>query len=106
MPELASLLPIIAIALVFWLLLIRPASRRQKAQASMQSALSVGDQVMLTSGIFATVISFGEEDRLHVAIASGVTVEVVRGAVAKIVTPTAIDERNDGAEDDVRSDEE
>ena len=52
MQELASLLPIIGIALLFWLLIIRPQSKRQKAVQSMQAGLQPGTEVMLTSGIF------------------------------------------------------
>ena len=49
MEGLVSLLPLVAIALLFWLLIIRPQSRRQKEIARMQGALAVGDEVMLTS---------------------------------------------------------
>lgn len=84
MPELASLLPIVGIALLFWLLIIRPASRRQKELARMQAALSTGDEVMLTSGIFGRLISTGD-DHLTVEIADGVAVKIARGAVAQVV---------------------
>ena len=47
MQELASLLPLVAIGLLFWLLLIRPQSRRQRDVRQMQAALNVGDHVML-----------------------------------------------------------
>ena len=92
MQELASLLPIIGIALLFWLLIIRPASKRQKAQARMQGALSVGDDVMLTSGIYGRVTAT-EDDRLHVEVAPGVTIKVARGAVASVVEQPAAPER-------------
>ena len=46
-------LPLVGIVLLFWLFIIRPQSRRQKELRSMQSSLSVGDDVMLSSGIFA-----------------------------------------------------
>jgi preprotein translocase subunit YajC len=82
--ELASLLPLVAIALLFWLLIIRPASRRQKDQARMQSALNLGDRVMLTSGIFGTVTELAD-DRLEVEIAPGVVVTVARGAIGSVV---------------------
>jgi preprotein translocase subunit YajC len=83
-PELVSLLPIVGIALLFWLLIIRPASRRQKELTRMQSALKVGDEVMLTSGIFGTLTSVDGE-HLHVRVAEGVTVKVARGAIASVV---------------------
>ena len=57
MDQLVSFLPLVAIALLFWLLVVRPASRRQKAVARLQADLQVGQRVMLSSGIFATVRS-------------------------------------------------
>ena len=51
----------------------------------MQSSLTVGDEVMLTSGVFATVQSV-EDDHAGVEIAPGVTIKVARGAIGSIVT--------------------
>ncbi|WP_181311147.1 preprotein translocase subunit YajC [Nocardioides campestrisoli] len=76
-------LPLVAIALVFWLLIVRPAGKRQKEIAKLQAALKVGDRVLLSSGIFA-VVRETSEDRVRVEIADGVVVEVARGAVAAI----------------------
>ena len=83
MPELARLLPFVAIALIFWLLVMRPASRRQKEIARLQAGLDVGDKVMLSSGIYG-VIGAIAEDRVHVQVADGVVLEVARGAVASV----------------------
>jgi preprotein translocase subunit YajC len=91
-----SLLPLVAIALLFWLLIIRPASKRQKDQARMQSAVTVGEQVMLTSGIFGTVTEL-TDDGLLLEIAPGVVVRVARGAVGSIVQREESEiEPNDG----------
>jgi len=82
---LAQLFPFVLIALLFWLLLIRPASRQRKQAAEMQASLAVGDQVMLTSGVFATVHGFDEERaRLLVEVAPGVVLQVARAAVASV----------------------
>lgn len=86
MPELVSLLPLVGIALLFWLLLIRPAQRRQKELARMQGSLKTGDEVMLTSGIFGTLRET-EEDHVRVEIAEGVTVKVARGAIGSVAQP-------------------
>ncbi len=84
MPEsLATLLPILAIALIFWLLIVRPASRRQKQIARLQSGLNVGDQVMLSAGIYG-VITAATADRVHVLISDGVVIEVARAAIASV----------------------
>lgn len=83
MPELVSLLPLVGIALLFWLLIIRPASRRQKELTRMQASLEVGDEVMLTSGVFGTLREIDGE-HVRVEIAEGVTIKVARGAVGTI----------------------
>ena len=85
MAELASFLPLIAIVALFWLLVIRPASRRQKNLSRMQSSLEPGNRVMLSSGIFGTIRRI-VDDRVHVEIAPGVEIEVVRGAIGSVDT--------------------
>ncbi len=91
MGEYAGLLPIVAIALLFWLLIIRPASRRQRELRTMQGSLSVGDEVMLTSGVFAFVVEIAD-DHLLVEIAEGVTIKVARGAVGQIIQQPLVDD--------------
>jgi preprotein translocase subunit YajC len=77
-------LTLVGFALILWLLLIRPQARRQRELRHMQSTLEVGDEVLLTSGVFATVRDL-EEDVAHVEIADGVTIKVARGAVGQLV---------------------
>ena len=84
MQEVTPLLFLVGIALLFWLLLVRPQSRRQRELAHMQSALEVGDEVMLTSGVYGTVRDL-DDTVVHVEIASGVTIKVVRGAIGQVV---------------------
>ncbi len=84
MQELVSLLPLVAIALLFWLLVIRPAQRRQKQVARMQGDLAVGDDVMLTSGVFGTLRGLAD-DHVRVEVAEGVVLKVARAAVGSVV---------------------
>jgi preprotein translocase subunit YajC len=86
--ELASLLPLVAIALLFWLLLIRPASKRQRDVRLMQASLAVGDEVMLTAGIYGVLRSL-DDDRVQVELAPGIVVEVARGAIGQKVPSSA-----------------
>ena len=53
---LASFVPLILIMAVFYWLLIRPQQKRAKAHKAMLEALSVGDEVMTSGGIFGKVI--------------------------------------------------
>ena len=96
MNELVSLLPIIGIGLLFWLLIIRPQSRRQKALRQLQGSLEPGNEVMLTSGVFG-VVEHLADDRVHLRVAEGVSIEVIRGAIANVVPPAqARDESREG----------
>jgi preprotein translocase subunit YajC len=84
--ELVSLLPIFGIALLFWLLIIRPQSKRQEAVRTMQSALEPGTEVMLTSGVYGTLDRV-EDDTIWVRVAEGVVLKVAKGAVGNVVHP-------------------
>lgn len=91
MGELASFLPLVAIALLFWVMVVRPASRRQKAVARLQADLQPGQRVMLSAGIYGTVRSL-TDDRARVEIAPGTEIEVARAAVSVVETsPQPID---------------
>jgi preprotein translocase subunit YajC len=100
--ELGPLLPFVAVALLFWLLIIRPASKRQKDMSRMQSAVSVGDEVVLTSGVYGRVAELGDSV-LHLTIADGVTIKVARGAVGNVVAPE--EEPTDEVVDEPANDE-
>jgi preprotein translocase subunit YajC len=86
--NLLQLLPLVAIAGLFWLVLIRPAQRRQRALGQLQRAVDVGDQVMLTSGIYGTVRAL-DDDAISLEVADGVTLRVVRAAVGSVVNRAA-----------------
>lgn len=96
MKQLGSLLPFILIALVFWLLIVRPQRRRQQELSSTQSSLVPGAEVMLGSGIFGTVTSI-EDDTVHLEIAPGTSVKVARQAVVKVVPGPDLAEHDDGS---------
>lgn len=81
MKELVSLLPLLGIFALFWLMVIRPARRRQQQQNDLQAALQVGDSVMLTSGIFGTVERL-DTDRIGLRLTDHVVIEVAKAAVA------------------------
>lgn len=96
-------LPLVGIALLFWLFIIRPASRRQKELGRMQSSLSIGDEVVLTSGIYGTVHLI-EDDRLAIEIAEGVVIKVARAAIgSRVERPEESAEENRAEPDNAES---
>ena len=105
MKELAPLLWIVAIGAIFWLLILRPAQRRQKEVAQVQASIAPGETVILTSGIFGTV-SETDDTTLLVDVAPGVNIKVARGAVGSVVRPDEPDDSDEpGDSDDARADE-
>jgi preprotein translocase subunit YajC len=79
-----ELLPFAAIAAAFWLLIIRPASVRRKAQAALIASLVPGQRIMTTAGVFGTVVTI-DADRVSVEVAPGVVIEMLAQAVAVVV---------------------
>lgn len=84
MKDLGALLPLVLIVALFWLFVIRPASRRQKALAATQASVELGAEVMLGSGIYGTVVSVAD-DTVQLEIAPGTHVKVARQAVVRVV---------------------
>ncbi len=85
---LLELLPFAAIAVAFWLLIIRPQSTRRKAQAALVASLAPGQRIMTTAGVFGTVVAV-EDDRVHVEVAPGVVIEMLALAVGQVVAGDA-----------------
>jgi len=94
-----SLLPFLLIIVVFWFLLIRPQMRRQRESQRMQATLAVGDDVMLTSGIFGTVTAITDE-HVVVSVADSVEIKVIRGAIGRVI-PAVVAEPADADETSV-----
>ena len=85
-----SLMPILLLVVIFWLLIIRPARARQREFLKTQNELSVGETIMLASGIFGEVASI-DETTLELRIAPETVVKVNRQAVARVIKNTAAD---------------
>lgn len=83
--DLGALLPLVLLLAVAYFLLIRPARKRARDTANLQSALSPGDDVMTTSGIFGHVVAVADE-YVELEVAPGTVLKMHRGAVGKIVT--------------------
>ncbi|KQY60669.1 hypothetical protein ASD11_06035 [Aeromicrobium sp. Root495] len=87
-------MPLLLIVPVFYLLVLRPARARQRDFQETQKALSVGERVMLASGIFGEVADL-DDDVVHLRIAPDTVIEVKRQAVALVVPdPTSPEDEN------------
>jgi preprotein translocase subunit YajC len=80
----ANFLPIIAIGLVFYFMVIGPANKQRKKQAEMLSALKKGDRVITSGGIYGTIQGV-EPEAVYLKIAENVKVKVSRSAISGVV---------------------
>lgn len=96
------LLMMVAVFAVMYFLMIRPQKKRMEQHQQMQAALQPGERVLLTSGMFGTILHSGEK-QLIVELAPGVEVTVLKGNVAQRVT--ADDEEFEFTDDTVRASE-
>ena len=89
-----SLLVLLLIPFAMYFFLIRPQRKRMKEQASLQSALGVGDEVITSSGLYGFIT--GEEDDLFwLEIDDDVQIRIARAAIQGRVTPSDDDDDDD-----------
>jgi preprotein translocase subunit YajC len=77
---LGGILPIVLIMVIFYVLLILPAQKRQKKVTHMLSELKNGDKVITTGGVYGTIVGI-EDDAIQLRIADQVKIKVLRSAV-------------------------
>ncbi len=82
MPPVAQLLVILLIFVLFWFVLMRPARNQQRRMQDLQRGLEVGDEVVLSSGIFGTIRSL-DDGRVLLEVAPGTELTVARQAVVR-----------------------
>jgi len=67
--------------LIFYFVMFRPASKKQKALEQMLKALKNGDRVITTGGIYGTVAGI-TDTVVQLRVANGVKIDVARSAIA------------------------
>ena len=82
---LVSFLPLIAIGVLFYFLIMRPQQRRMKTHQQAIAGVKRGDTVVLSSGIIGKIVRV-EDQEVGVEVATGVTVKVVRAMISEVRT--------------------
>ena len=95
-----QLLVLIAVLVVFWAIVMRPARRQQRTVAELQQELTVGDEVVISAGIFGTVRSI-DEGKVDLEVAPGTVITVAR----QVVVRRAPDEQPEAHPEDHPADE-
>ena len=75
-----SIIMMAAVVLIFWLFRIRPQQKRQKEVQQKREALTTGDRIVTSGGLFGVIRDIKEKEFV-VEIADGVRVRVDKGSV-------------------------
>ena len=78
-----GVVPILAIALVFYFLVIAPANRQRKKTEQMLSSLKKGDRIITSGGIYGAIQGV-EAEVVYLKIAENVKIKLARSAIASI----------------------
>jgi preprotein translocase subunit YajC len=81
-PAYAQLLVILVVMVGFWAIVMRPARTQQRKVQQLQRDLEVGQQVVLSAGIFGTIRSL-TETRAEIEVAPGTVLTVARQVVVR-----------------------
>jgi preprotein translocase subunit YajC len=82
--SLMSLLPLVLIFVVFYFLLIRPQTKRQKEHREMVAAISSGDEVTTGGGLLGKVVAV-KDSFVQIEIADNVVVTVQKHTVSAVM---------------------
>ena len=83
-PAFMQLVPFVAVAIIFYFLLIRPQQKQLKETKLMLEALKPGDKVVTRGGMIGVISSVNEEE-VEVKIAEGVKAVFTRGAIGAVL---------------------
>lgn len=78
-----AFLPMAIVFAIFYVLVIAPTRKKQAEQEALLKSLKAGDKVILSSGIYGTIVGV-EETALSVRIADNTKIRVQRSAVAAL----------------------
>ena len=85
---LMTFLPMIAIIVVFYFMLIRPERKRKKEAEQMRSAVRTGDKIVTIGGIVGTVVNVKENRIVIETSADQVRIELEKWAISSNETAT------------------
>ena len=79
-PGFMSFLPMIALFVIFYFLLIRPQQKRQKDHRNMVAGLAVGDEIVTMGGVLGKITEV-DENFISVEVAKGTEIRVQKMSV-------------------------
>jgi preprotein translocase subunit YajC len=83
-----SYIPMLLVFVIFYLLVIRPQSKRQKVLEEMLKSIKCGDYVLTHGGMYGFVSEYlSNEPYFKLEISKGVYIKMLKSAIAKVDNP-------------------
>ena len=82
--SLLTFLPMVAIFVVFYFLLIRPQQKKQKEARAMLESLEKGNEVVTAGGVLGRIVKL-DEQYATIEVAPGVQMVVQRGSISQLL---------------------
>lgn len=86
---LGQMLPLVAMFVVLYFVMIRPQMKKQKEHRKMIEAVAKGDEVVTAGGVLGTISKVGE-NYLGLEVSKGVEVQIQRSAVVQVLPKGSI----------------
>lgn len=78
----------VAVFAAMYFLWIKPQNKRRKAALEMQASIKEGDNVLMSSGMYGTIVTLGEEDCLvEFGTNKGIRIPVRRADIVGVREP-------------------
>lgn len=87
-PFLLQMLPLVAIFVIFYFLLIRPQQKRLKTHQAKINAVKRNDKVVTGGGLIGKVVKV-DDDYVDIDLGGGVKVKAVKSTLTDIILPNA-----------------
>ncbi|MFK4873952.1 preprotein translocase subunit YajC [Novosphingobium sp. ZW T3_23] len=93
-PAWIQYLPFVAMAAIFWFLILRPQMKQQKEHKNKLSALKKGDEVLTGGGLVGKIVKI-DDNYADVQLAQGVVVKAVKSTIVDVIPPAGSKPAND-----------
>jgi len=93
-PAWLQFMPLVAMVVIFWFLILRPQMQRQKSQAAKIAAIKKGDQVVTGGGLVGKVVKV-DDNYAEVELGPNVRVKAVKTTIADVISPLTGKPAND-----------
>ncbi|MBN2617008.1 MAG: preprotein translocase subunit YajC [Spirochaetales bacterium] len=96
--SLMTLAPLLIMILIFYFLIMRPQSKKQKETKSMLESLKKGDKVTTIGGIRGTVDSV-KDDIVSVRVDGSTKIDFIKSAISSVANPSTEVEKKETKEE-------